>query len=89
MITIASGSEKLIYIADLIHSDVLLFAHPEWGFSGDTDLEQASATRRKMLQRLADSKTKTFAYHLPWPGLGNVAPKDNAFAWIPQAFATP
>jgi glyoxylase-like metal-dependent hydrolase (beta-lactamase superfamily II) len=30
--TISSGNEKLLYIADLIHSDVILFPHPDWGF---------------------------------------------------------
>lgn len=33
---IQSQSEKILYMADLIHSDALLFPHPEWGFSGDT-----------------------------------------------------
>ena len=34
-------------MADLIHSDVLLFPHPEWGFSGDTDLDLAVESRKK------------------------------------------
>ncbi|WP_260122702.1 MBL fold metallo-hydrolase [Elizabethkingia anophelis] len=46
---IQSQSEKILYMADLIHSDVLLFPHPEWGFSGDTDLDMAVESRKKYL----------------------------------------
>ncbi|MCQ9634021.1 MBL fold metallo-hydrolase [Chryseobacterium sp. WG23] len=84
--TISSGNEKLLYIADLIHSDVILFPHPEWGFSGDTDLDIATATRKKLLLQLADTQTRAFACHLPWPGLGFTKKKANAFEWFPQSF---
>jgi len=84
--TITSGNEKLIYICDLIHSDVILFPHPDWGFSGDTDLDIATASRKKLLQQLADTKTRAFASHLPWPGLGFTKKKTPAFEWIPEAF---
>lgn len=83
---ISSGNEKLMYIADLIHSDVLLFPHPEWGFFGDTDLDIATTSRKKLLQQLADSKTRAFACHLPWPGLGFTKKKGTAFEWIPESF---
>ncbi|MDR2236121.1 MAG: MBL fold metallo-hydrolase [Chryseobacterium sp.] len=84
--TISSGAEKLMYIADLIHSDIILFPHPEWGFSGDTDLDIATASRKKLLQQLAETKTRAFAYHLPWPGLGFTKKKAPAFEWIPETF---
>ncbi len=89
LVTVYSGTEKLIYIADLIHSDALLFAHPEWGFSGDTDIDLATASRVKVLKQLADHRMRTFAYHLPWPGLGYVKNQDRAFAWVPDVFSTP
>lgn len=84
--TISSGNEKLLYIADLIHSDIILFPHPDWGFSGDTDLDIATASRRKNLQQLAETKTKAFASHLPWPGLGFTKTKSGAFEWFPESF---
>jgi len=86
VITVTSGRENLMYIADLIHSDVILFPHPEWGFSGDTDLDIASESRKKLLKQLAETKTKAFAYHLPWPGLGFTKTKDAAYEWIPESF---
>jgi glyoxylase-like metal-dependent hydrolase (beta-lactamase superfamily II) len=84
--TISSGNEKLIYIADLIHSDVILFPHPEWGYFGDTNLDIATASRKELLKQLADSKIRAFAYHLPWPGLGFTKTKAGAFEWFPESF---
>ncbi|MCZ4243167.1 MBL fold metallo-hydrolase [Pedobacter punctiformis] len=89
LITLHSGKEKLIYIADLIHSDILLFPHPDWGFSGDTDIDLATTTRKKVLLQLADTKIKAFAYHLPWPGLGYTKKSGGAYQWIPEIFQTP
>ncbi|GAB3219587.1 MBL fold metallo-hydrolase [Spirosoma arcticum] len=87
--TIRSNEEQLIYIVDLVHSDAVLFAHPEWGFFGDTDLQQAVASRIEILQQVSTSKIKAFAYHLPWPGLGHVRQKETAFEWVPDVYATP
>nr|WP_314492461.1 MBL fold metallo-hydrolase [uncultured Chryseobacterium sp.] len=83
---ITSGNEKLMYIADLIHSDIILFPHPEWGYFGDTDLDVAVQSRKKLLQQLAETKTKAFAYHLPWPGLGFTKKKSAGYEWIPEVF---
>ncbi|ASK29824.1 MBL fold metallo-hydrolase [Chryseobacterium sp. T16E-39] len=86
LVTISSGNEKLLYIADLMHSDVILFPHPDWGYFGDTDLDIAIASRKKILKQLAETRTRAFAYHLPWPGLGFTKEKADAFEWIPEAF---
>ena len=87
--TISSNNDQLIYVADLIHSDVILFPHPEWGFFGDTDLDIAIASRKKVLHALSESRTRALAYHLPWPGLGFVKKNSNAFEWVAESFATP
>lgn len=84
--TISSGNEKLMYVADLIHSDIILFPHPDWGFSGDTDLDIATASRKKFLKQLADARTRAFSSHLPWPGLGFTKIKAPGFEWIPENF---
>lgn len=89
LVEVFSGDAQLWHIGDLVHSDVLLFPHPEWGFYGDTDFAQAAATRRREFEALADSRALTLAYHLPWPGLGHVRKKDDAFEWIAESYATP
>ncbi|SHM65051.1 Glyoxylase, beta-lactamase superfamily II [Chitinophaga jiangningensis] len=86
---IYSGNQSIVHVADLIHSDVLLFPHPEWGFNGDTDFHQAIATRKKVLAKLTASATPIFAYHLPWPGIGHARKKDQAFEWVAETYAYP
>lgn len=86
VMTISSENEKLMYIADLIHSDIILFPHPDWGYFGDTDLDIAIESRKKLLQQLAETKTRAFAYHLPWPGLGFTKKNSAQFAWFPEVF---
>jgi glyoxylase-like metal-dependent hydrolase (beta-lactamase superfamily II) len=86
---IFSGNDKMVHIADLVHSDVLLFPHPEWGFNGDTDLEMAVNTRRRVMKALADDKTTVIGYHLPWPGIGHVRVQGKEFEWVPETYAFP
>ena len=89
VVRVFSGNEEIVHIADLVHSDVLLFPHPEWGFDGDTDFEEAALTRRKVLEGLANDRTKVFSYHLPWPGIGHVKKQDEGFEWIAETYAFP
>jgi len=87
--TIISGGEELVHVADLVHSPVLVFAHPEWGFEGDTDFQLAVASRKKTLEELAHSRAAVFSYHLPWPGLGHVKKEGTGYAWVQKEVAIP
>lgn len=89
LLTINSEGEKLMYIVDVVASDAILFEHPEWGFVGDFNIKEAIDTRIQTLKYLADNKIKAFAFHLPYPGLGFVRQKGEAFEWVPEVFSTP
>ncbi|WP_442588392.1 MBL fold metallo-hydrolase [Pedobacter sp. AW31-3R] len=89
VIQLFSEAEKLYHVADLVHSEVLVFEHPEWGFEGDTDFNLAVSTRRKVLEELTASRALVFSYHLPWPGLGHVRKKKSGFEWVQKTFALP
>jgi len=67
----------------------LQFSHPEWDFYADTDFTEAATTREKVLKKLSAAKTKIFAYHLPWPGIGYALRKDGAFEWVAESYPTP
>ncbi len=89
LVHVFSGGEELVHVGDLVHSDILMFVHPEWGFAGDTDFNHGVATRKKVLGELAEKKQRVMGYHLPWPGLGYVRKKEDAFEWIPEVFPYP
>ena len=80
---LSSGNASLFLTHDVVHHYVLALAHPEWLVSFDTDPEQASATRRRTLDRIATDRLPALAYHFPFPGLGHVARRGDAFAWEP------
>jgi glyoxylase-like metal-dependent hydrolase (beta-lactamase superfamily II) len=87
---IYSGDEEMVHIADLLHSDVLLIPHPEWGFSGDTDFDLAIETRKNVMGVLATGRKKVFAYHLPWPGLGHIRPNEaGGYEWVQTEYPIP
>lgn len=86
---IFSGDDELYHIADVVHSEIISFEHPEWIYNSDTDHSLGIETRKRMLKQLAGSKALFFAYHLPWPGLGHVKYEGNHYKWIPQRITTP
>jgi hypothetical protein len=47
--------------------------------------DQAVATRRKLLDRLATDRSRLIGFHLPYPGLGTVERKDNAYRFVASA----
>ena len=89
IIRIFSDNEELYHIADVVHSEILSFVHPEWIYNSDTDYRMAIETRKEVLGRMADTKTLFFAYHLPWPGLGYATRIVDAFEWHPQRIPMP
>ncbi|MDQ0639826.1 glyoxylase-like metal-dependent hydrolase (beta-lactamase superfamily II) [Pedobacter sp. W3I1] len=86
---IFSAGESLFHVADLVHSPILVFEHPEWGFEGDTNFELAVQSREKVLQQLTDTRAMVFSYHLPWPGVGHVRQKGKGFEWVQVPSALP
>lgn len=79
---LAEGDATLLLSADSFNHPVISLAHPEWHLGFDFDREQAAATRRSLLERLATDRTLTLGYHMPWPGLGRVARDGEGFRWI-------
>jgi hypothetical protein len=47
--------------------------------------DQAVATRRKLLDRLATDHSKLIGFHLPYPGVGIVERKDGAYRFVAAA----
>lgn len=56
IIRIFSDNEELYHIADVVHSEILSFEHPEWIYNSDTDYSVAIETRKEVLGRMADAK---------------------------------
>ena len=81
---ISSGKGSLCYVGDLAHHPVLLLEKPLTEFAYDTDPKMSAKSRVKNLTMLADTKTRTLAYHFAWPGIGHVAKQGDGFRWYPE-----
>ena len=71
-------------VGDALTHPVISFAHPDWKPAADHhDADQAVATRKGLLDRLATDRTPIIGYHLPFPGIGRVARKGSAYTFVP------
>ncbi|MGW1544120.1 MBL fold metallo-hydrolase [Streptomyces sp. NPDC002309] len=78
-VLIESQGERALITGDFIHHPVQL-AHPEWTSAGDHDPDLAVATRRTMLDELADTGTLLIGTHFPGPTAGHaVSDGDGTF----------
>ena len=70
---------------DVAFHDPLSFRFPDAESVFDTDRAEAVATRRLMLDRLAQERLRVVGYHQPWPGLGRVERRGNAYRFVAEA----
>jgi len=66
---------------DVAFHDPLSYRFPEAESAYDTDRAQGVATRRRMLDRLAQEQLSVIGYHQPWPGLGRVERAGGSFRY--------
>ena len=81
---LSSGNDQLIIFGDTAAFAALQFSHPDIGITFDADGAVAAATRKKVLAMLAADKIAVAGSHLPFPGVGHVEARDEAFAWVPE-----
>jgi glyoxylase-like metal-dependent hydrolase (beta-lactamase superfamily II) len=79
------GGEGVIVGGDALIHPLISFQHPDWRPIADHVPDQAIATRRKLLDRLAADRSKLIGFHLPYPGVGLVERKDSAYRFVPAA----
>ncbi|WP_374469139.1 MBL fold metallo-hydrolase [Phenylobacterium sp.] len=82
---IGTGKDRLLYIGDSAHHEVISVQRPDWTIDYDTDAPRAEASRRALLQRAAAEGLRLYSPHFPYPGVGHVEARGDAFLWVPQA----
>lgn len=78
-----AGNDGLVITADALTHAQISFQHPEWRMPGDHESERAVQTRKRLLDQMASRKSKLIGFHLPYPGVGVVERKDNAYRFVP------
>lgn len=77
-VALASRGARAVMSGDLIHSPLQL-AFPEWSPRVDWDRARAAQTRRRFLERHADTDTVVMTAHFPQPSTGQVLSAGDAF----------
>lgn len=75
---ITSEDEQLLLTADVFFNEAFDLEHPQWQTGFDYDPNQAIATRRRILDQVADGRTLVIAYHMPFPALGHIRSQSTA-----------
>ena len=82
IVAISSSSEELLYTGDLFHHPIQL-GEPDLQDVFDFEPEQASRMRIQMLSQMIRPNVLISASHFPFPGLGHIVKKDDAWLWQP------
>ncbi|WP_052423753.1 MBL fold metallo-hydrolase [Nonomuraea candida] len=81
-VLLRSRGQRLLCLGDTFY-DPLQLAHPAWRTPWDHDAARSVASRRRLLAWAAAERLPVHAYHLPFPGLGLIERRGDAFAWRP------
>jgi len=81
-LAISSGNEQLLCVSDAVLHPIHL-EQPDWYAGVDFAPDQTVATRRRLLNRAATERALVLAFHFPFPGLGYVIQKGQAWQWQP------
>ena len=81
-----SAGQSLLLAADFANHYVWSLAHPDWEVSFDMDKAQAAATRRRLLDMLADERMPFIGYHMPFPAVGYVVRMGDGFSYVPESY---
>ena len=82
-VMIESDGNAMLVTGDAINHVYASFEHPEWHFGFDIDKDLAVSTRRKLLDMVASDRIAISGYHLPFPGIGHVARRGQAYEFLP------
>jgi glyoxylase-like metal-dependent hydrolase (beta-lactamase superfamily II) len=80
---ITSGGKTICNIGDVAHH-VILFEHPRVEVAFDTDSKQGAESRVKLFDMLTAQRIPLLVFHMPWPGLGQLAKHGDGFRYVPS-----
>jgi glyoxylase-like metal-dependent hydrolase (beta-lactamase superfamily II) len=81
-LAISSRGKQLLCVSDVVLHPIHL-EQPEWCAGTDFSPQQVVATRRRLLKRAETENALVLAFHFPFPGLGHVMRRGDAWQWQP------
>jgi glyoxylase-like metal-dependent hydrolase (beta-lactamase superfamily II) len=81
-VKIFSDDSQLYHVSDTVLHPIHL-EKPKWCSSVAYNSQNVTATRHKLLNKVAEEKAQMVASHFPFPGLGNLTKKEDGWQWHP------
>lgn len=81
-----SDGQRLAITADTANHYVFSLQFPDWEVRFDADKSAAAATRKVVFGMIAADRIPFIGYHMPFPGVGYVEPKDAGFRFVPMSY---
>lgn len=85
---LSSKGEQLLCMGDSFYDPIQL-RRPEWWTRYDLDPHQSVVSRNRLAAWAADEGFRVHAYHMPFPGIGQIVRGGQAFKWLTQPEGTP
>jgi glyoxylase-like metal-dependent hydrolase (beta-lactamase superfamily II) len=83
---IESEGKRIVITADTVNHYVMSLEQPEWHVRFDMNKEKGAATRKRVLDMLANEKVPFTGYHMPFPTIGYVEKAGEGFRWAPHTY---
>jgi glyoxylase-like metal-dependent hydrolase (beta-lactamase superfamily II) len=81
-----SAGNRLVLTADTANHFVVSLQRPEWEVQYDMDKTAAANARKQVFGMLAADRVPFIGYHMPFPAVGFVEPKDSGFRFVPATY---
>lgn len=81
-----SEGKSLMIAVDFANHYIWSLARPDWEVKFDMDKTAAVASRKKLLDMMAIDKIPFVGYHMPWPAMGYVETRGDAYHYVPLSY---
>lgn len=82
-VILESNGQQLIALGDSMNHAYMNFAHPGWVNNFDMDADTTQNTRKRLLDMAAADRMAVLGYHFPFPGVGHVRTRGDAYEFVP------
>lgn len=86
--SVESKGQKLVLWGDLMHIAAVQFPDPSVTIQFDSDSKAAAAQRKKAYADAAKNGYWIAASHLPFPGIGHIAPEGKGYVYFAAPYTT-
>lgn len=83
---VESGGKTVLIWGDVTNHYAFSLQRPEWQVGFDDDKDQATATRRRILDMAATDRLLIVGHHMPFPAIGFVENLNGLYRWLPACY---